>query len=112
MATVVTFECAASPRATITDNGGSLTCVIDQVSDLNPQRSVSAYERRIGIRSLYPPTVRSRNPRYLIDLAQHAVDASAEATTGETGGPGGITMLRYRVAMAVRGALRELGLDY
>jgi hypothetical protein len=112
MATVVQFECAMSPRATVTDSDGSYTCVIDQITDLNPQRSVSLSERRIGIRSLFPPTVRSRDPRQLIDLAQHAVDAAAEATLGETGGPGAIVMLRYRVATAVRGALRELDLDF
>lgn len=106
-----TFEVAMTPRATVTREGSSYTCVLDRISDLNPQRSVSVHERRIGIRSLNPPTVTARTIRELIDVAQRAVDAAALATTGATGGPGGIAMLRYRVAVAVRGALRELDED-
>ena len=109
MATVVVDE-VWSPRVTLTKEGDAYEAVIE-VEGLDPQRGTSADERRVGIRSLNPPTVRATSSRRLIDAACRAVAASATSTTGETGGPGGLLMTYFHVARAVKHAIRALDED-
>jgi len=84
-------------------------------SHLSPQRDLTAEEKRAGITSLNPPTVKVRarlkradTNRALIDACCRAVGAAGWATTGETGGPAGVLMTYLRTSLAVRGALRLL----
>lgn len=116
--TTVVYDSVGSPRVTLTKDGTTYTAVLE-VEGLDVQRSETAEERFIGITSLSPPTVviservarlqRTSQHRALIDAAQRAVAAACTSTTGETGGPGGLLMTYYRVARAVRRALRLLG---
>jgi hypothetical protein len=110
MATTVTYDAPHSPRVTLTKDGSVYTAVIE-VEGLDPQRDTSADERRIGVRSLNPPTVRATSSRRLIDAACRAVAASATSTLGETGGPGGLAMTHFLVTRAVKMAIRALGED-
>ncbi|MFO7179584.1 MAG: hypothetical protein DIU78_012880 [Pseudomonadota bacterium] len=110
MATTVTYDAPHSPRVTLTKDGSVYTAVIE-VEGLDPQRDTSADERRVGVRSLNPPTVRATSSRRLIDAACRAVAASATSTLGETGGPGGLAMTHWLVTRAVKEALRLLGED-
>jgi hypothetical protein len=109
MSTVV-YDSVGSPRVTLSKTGDTFDCILE-VDGLEPDRDTTAEERAFGIRSLNPPTVRARTLRALIDAAVRAVQASATSTAGETGGPGGLLMTHYRVARAVRTALRLLDED-
>lgn len=97
------------PRATVGLDGGVYECVVDGIEGLNPQRTTSASERLRGILTLEPPTVRSRDVQELIDLALEAVDVAVASTLGDSGTPGEYLMVRYKAAVAVRGALDGLG---
>ena len=104
-----------APRVTLTrDDGGSFDCVIE-IEGLEPARAITTEERRLGIVSLDPPTlriqaVRSRyqTHRNLIAAGCRAVIASVESTTGDAGGIGEIAMAYMRTAWAIRSALRLL----
>lgn len=104
-----TWDLDGWPRATVTEEGGTFTCVVDGIDGLEAQRTTSADERIRGILSLDPPTVRSRVVDELIDLATEAVDVAVASTLGDSGDPGDILMVRYKTAVAVRGALDDLG---
>jgi hypothetical protein len=99
------------PRATVTLEGGTFSCVVDGIEGLEPQRETSTSERVRGILSLDPPTVRSRVVDDLIDLGIEAVDVAVASTLGNAGTPGDMLMVRYKAAVAIRGALTELGVD-
>jgi hypothetical protein len=109
MATV-TYDAVWSPKVTLTKDGNVYSAVIE-VEGLDPQRETSAEERRAGISSLNPPTVRATSARRLIDAACRAVAASATSTTGESGGPGGLAMSYFLTARSVKQAIRLLGED-
>ena len=109
-AVTVVYDAVHSPKVTLTKTGTVYEAVIE-VEGLEPQRGTSADERRAGIRSLNPPTVRATKTRKLIDAACRAVAASATSTTGETGGPGGLLMTYYLTARAVKEAIRLLDED-
>lgn len=104
-----TWDLENWPRATVTTDGGAYECVVDGIEGLNPQRTTSASERLRGILTLEPPTVRSRDVQELIDLALEAVDVAVASTLGNSGTPGEYLMVRYKTAVAVRGALDGLG---
>jgi hypothetical protein len=106
-----TWDCPGWPRATATFEGNVYTIVVDGIDGLSPQRETSASERVRGIVSLDPPTVRSRDLDEVIDLAVEATDVAVQSTLGTSAEPGELLMIRLRVAMAVRGALTELGVD-
>jgi len=110
--TTESYERGGFPRATATldSETGALTCVVDQITGLAPQRSVSAEELLAGIDSLDPPTVHAYTVRELIDLAQLAVEAAAESTIGSGTGPE-LVLGRYKVAVSVKGALAALGVS-
>lgn len=110
MATTVVYDATHSPRVTLTKDGTVYTAVIE-VEGLNPQRGTNGDERRLGIRSLNPPTVRATTQRKLIDAACRAVAGSATSTLGDTGGPGGLLMTHFLVTRAVKMAIRGLGED-
>lgn len=99
------------PRATVTLEGGTYSCVVDGIEGLEAQRTTSSSERSRGILNLDPPTVRSRVVDDLIDLALEAVDVAVASTLGDSGTPGDNLMVRYKTAAAVRGALEQLGVD-
>lgn len=107
MTDVATFERTGTPRATVTRDGLDLTVVVDNIAGLSPNRAVSAEEAALGIESLNPPTATSRDPKTLIDLAELAVEQSAESSDRDLD-PGEFMLLRLRVTMAVAGALRML----
>lgn len=106
-----TWDRSSFPRATVTFDGGVYEAVLDGVEGLNPQRSTSASERIRGLVSLDPPTARSRDVDELVDLAVEAFDVAVASTLGDTGKPGDYLMVRYRAAVAVRGALEGLEVD-
>jgi len=106
-----TWDREGWPRATVTLDGGSFECVVDGIEGLAAQRTTSADERVRGILSLDPPTVRSRVVDDLIDLAVEAVDVAVVSTLGDNGTPGDNVMVRYKAAVAVRGALDLLEVD-
>ena len=118
MATTVTYDKTDQPKVTLTkDDDGNFLAVVE-VDGLAPVRTTSAEERAAGITSIDPPTVRVAKrvvPKdahnLLINLCCRAVSVSATSTLGTNGGPGGLIMGYLRVAMGVRGALRELGED-
>lgn len=104
------YERSVLPRATVSldSETGALTCVVDEISDLNPLRTVSGEEVAAGVQLLNPPTVKAATPRELITAAQLAVDAACSSSAGRALGPEAL-MARFKTAMAVKGALRMLG---
>lgn len=115
--TTSSYDSTGTPRVTLTREGGFYEATLE-VTGLDPQRDLTAEERRVGITSLNPPTVRIREQkteakshRRLIDACQRAVTASATSTLGSTGGPGGLLLTHFRVALAVRAAIRGLDED-
>jgi hypothetical protein len=115
MSTTVTYDGSGLPTTTLTDDGTAFEAVLE-LDGLDPQRGTTAEERARGISSLNPPTVRVRKRvvaadahRALIDAAKLAVEAAVVSTNGDTGGPADLLMCRFKVAVAVRGALRLLG---
>lgn len=106
-----TWDRTGWPRATVTFEGGTYTCVVDGIDGLSAERETSASERVRGIVSLDPPTVRTRDLDDLIELALESTEVAVTSTLGSSGSPGDQLMVRYRVGVAVRGALRDLGLD-
>lgn len=118
MSTTVSYSPSWGPDVTVTvDDAGGIECVLT-IDELEPTRETSADERAMGISSLDPPTisVRARSTRYdthraLLDASALAVSASAQATDGASGGPGGLLIMNYRVKTAIRHALRLAGED-
>ena len=111
MAVTVVYDAPHSPRVTLTKDGRVYSAVIE-VEGLDPQRGTNGDERRLGIRSLNPPTVRATTHRKLIDAACRAVASSATSTLdGDNGGPGGLAMTHFLVTRAVKMAIRALGED-
>ena len=113
----VVYDTDGLPRITLTIEPGYFQAVLE-VEGLDPQRSTTEEERRVGIQSLNPPTVRvraqtvrSKSHRALIDASCRAVASSAASTLGDNGGPGGLLLTYYRVARGLREALRQLGED-
>ena len=111
MITTETYERDGFPRATATLNSdsGRITCVIDNIEGLAPERTVSNEEQASGIDSIDPPTVHGNSARSVIDRSALAVSAAVDATLG-TGTPPEILWTRYRAVVSVKGALDALGL--
>lgn len=107
-----TYARTVLPRAAVTldSETGTYTCVIDEISDLAPARTVSADEAAAGVDSLDPPTCHAQDARSLVEAAQRAVEGAVEATVGP-GTPPEIVLARYKTASAVKGALLQLGID-
>lgn len=106
----VVYDSFGAPRVTLAREKGVFTAVIE-VDGLAPYRTESAEERKVGITSLVPPTVKTKNLRELISSGSLAVQASMFATPGDTIGPGDLAMAHYRVARAIRAALRLIDED-
>ncbi len=111
----VTYSPAWGPMVTLTRSADGSYRAVLQVDGLAPQRGVTASEAIAGIESLDPPTVRVQYRRVardawreLIRLAGRAVAASCTSTTGDTGGIRAVLMTHFRVALAMRGALRRI----
>jgi hypothetical protein len=104
------YDSYGAPRVTLSRKDGVFTAVIE-VDGLAPYRTESAEERKVGITSLTPPTVQTKNLRELISSGSLAVQASMFATPGDTSGPGDLAMVHYRTARAIRAALRMIDED-
>jgi hypothetical protein len=106
------------PKITIWESPSAMAIEVE-VEGIEPQRTETAEERSVGIRSLAPPTViapKLKDPRKthrrLIDGAVRATQCAVTSTLGgDTGGPVGLLYTAMRVSMAVRWALRRIGHD-
>lgn len=97
------------PRITLEKSSEGFTAIVE-VDGLEAYRDPTTIELDEGILSLDPPTVKAQTIRSLIELSQRAVGIVLHASTTDNPlGPGGLLMAYYRVAVAIRGALRELG---
>jgi hypothetical protein len=106
-----TFEREGTPRATVTrDDGGEFLVVIDRITGLSPQRTLSFEESALGILSLNPVTVKAQTAVEAIELAQLAVGEAVDATDRESS-PMELLMIRLRTRFAVANALRALKED-
>lgn len=117
MSDTVVYDETWTPKVTLTRGDDYFEAVVE-VTELDPQRYLSADERFAGIRDLDPPTVRvpilrrrRDSHRRLIDSAQRAVTAATTSTLGSTGGPAALLFTHFRVALGIRGALRMLDED-
>jgi hypothetical protein len=108
----VTYDATDSPKVTLARVGGIYEATIE-VDGLAPDRTTTAEERRAGILSLEPPTVRTKTPARLIESGSRAVQAAAMVTPelGDTLTPGDLAMFHYRVARSLRVALRMIDED-
>jgi len=119
----VVYDSYGAPRINLSRKDGVFTAVID-VEGLAPYRTETAEERKVGISSLVPPTIKTKNLLELISSGSLAVQASAFATpgvgfeidaNGTPGrtliGPGDLAMMHFRTARALRAALRLIDED-
>lgn len=106
----VVYDSFGAPRVTL-DRTDNVFTVVVEVDGLAPYRSTTAEEHKVGITSLVPPTVKTRNMLELISSGSLAVQASIFATPGVSIGPGELAMVHYRTARAIRAALRMIDED-
>jgi len=106
----VVYDSFGAPRVTLTREDGVFTAVIE-VDGLAPYRTESAEERKVGITSLVPPTVKTKNLRELISSGSLAVQSAAFATPDNGLGPQDLAMMHFRTTRAIRAALRMIDED-
>jgi len=107
----LTYDRQNFPRVQLTKDDIGFSAIIDSISGLAPDRSVSPEEIGKGILSLDPPTVEADTMRELIDRSMLAVSLAVEATIGTPDSIAEVLAVRYRTGIAVRGALSALGED-
>lgn len=108
-ATSYVFELEGWPRATVTKNGSTLSAVIDDIEDLDPQRAPSIDETTRGISSLNPPSVSTdEDVDTFVALCGEAAVASIRSTVGALTVPDE-AVIRHKVTVAVCDALDNLG---
>lgn len=99
------------PTAYVLIDGSQLYALVEGIDGLAPQRETTADERMRGIESLDPPLVTASDWNDLVDLALEATDEAVRSTLGTTPDLGAALLLRWKTAEAVRGALRDAGVD-
>lgn len=105
----IEFDDKRGPRIALTKSAGGFFRAVVQVGGLNPQRDASPDERRLGVESLSPPTVKGKTHREVLDATSMAVLASIHSTEGEYPSPGELAMMHLRLTLSMRSALRALG---
>lgn len=115
MATVTaTNDEDAVPACTVTRVTSDITgrkrytAVVDLL-EVDPNRSVTAEERTLGISSLNPPTATANTPALVVRLAVEACCNAYEATDGFDFDAEILASISYRVSHTVAQALRKLG---
>ena len=98
-------------RETSSTTGRSTYVLSVEILGIDPNRSLTAEERTLGITSLSPPTVRGQR---IPELIQTLIDATAnayDATDGYTIDGEILASISHRVSRSALQALREIGED-
>lgn len=110
-ASIASFSRDGYPSVDVTEDSGTLSAVVSGIDGIAPTRELTTEEQAAGVTSLDPPTVETVDgPEELRELAQRALSASVASSRGGLTGAEDV-ILRWRVAVAVNAALRELGYE-